>query len=161
MFKLNFDGASKGNPGLAGYGGAIRNSEGNPVGIYWGYIGLNSNNVADLRGLLEGLLMAVRNGWLAMILDGDSQGILQMANKLLNGKPVSKVVNNWKMNNSLEQLRNMLHGTLKSRYIMCREMKTNLWIYWKIMESNRNMSLNVNVGRTTSRKPFEANAKGS
>lgn len=33
LYKLNFDGASKGNLGLAGYGGAIRNQEGKPVGI--------------------------------------------------------------------------------------------------------------------------------
>ena len=46
MFKLNFDGASKGNPGLAGFGGAIRNSEGCMVGLHWGYIKENTNNIA-------------------------------------------------------------------------------------------------------------------
>ena len=39
MFKLNFDGASKGNPGTAGFEGAVRNSKGSMVGMYWGYIG--------------------------------------------------------------------------------------------------------------------------
>lgn len=34
MYKLNFDGASKGNPSRVGYGGAIRNSEGKLVGLY-------------------------------------------------------------------------------------------------------------------------------
>lgn len=32
------------------------------MGIYWGYIGLNSKNVAELRGLLEGLRMEVDHG---------------------------------------------------------------------------------------------------
>ena len=102
MYKLNFDGASKGNPGPTGFGGAIRNSEGNLVGLYWGYMGMNSNNVAELRGLLEGLTMATQKGWLPIILEGDSQVILQMATKLLHGRPVSKVADNWKMTHSLE-----------------------------------------------------------
>ena len=46
MFKMNFDGASKGNPGLVGYGGAIRNVEGRIMKVFWGYIGENTNNIA-------------------------------------------------------------------------------------------------------------------
>jgi len=38
-FKLNFDGASKGNPGKAGYGGIFRNHAGMPLLIYFGNIG--------------------------------------------------------------------------------------------------------------------------
>lgn len=108
MYKINFDRASKGNLGLTGFGGAIRNSEGQLVGLYWGYMGMNSNNVEELRGLLEGLTMATQQGWLPLILEGDSQVILQLANKLLHGKSVSKVADNWKMTNSLEQLRKLL-----------------------------------------------------
>ena len=58
MFKLNFDGASKENPGPTGFGRAIRDSEGNMVGLCWGYIGKNSNNVVELKGLLASLAMA-------------------------------------------------------------------------------------------------------
>jgi len=36
IFKLNFNGASKGNPGNAGYGGIFRNHEGSPLLIYCG-----------------------------------------------------------------------------------------------------------------------------
>lgn len=51
MFKLKFDGASRGNPGPVGFGGAIQDSEGNMVGLCWGYVGENSNNVDELKGL--------------------------------------------------------------------------------------------------------------
>ena len=107
-YKLNFDGASKGNPGLTGYGGANRNSDGKPVGIYWEYIGLNSNNLAELRGLFKVFTMAIWHGWLPLILEGDSQVILQMATKLMQGKLVSKPADNWKMTHSLELLRILL-----------------------------------------------------
>jgi hypothetical protein len=48
--------------------------------------------------------MAIRQGWLPLILEGESQVILQMDTKLLYGKPISKVADNWKINHSLEML---------------------------------------------------------
>ena len=68
MYKLNFDGASKGNPGPAGFGGAIHNSKGMVEGLFWGYLGNNSNNVTELHGLLAGLTMASQHGWFPIIL---------------------------------------------------------------------------------------------
>eukprot|EP00253_Pinus_taeda_P028947 PITA_28947 len=50
-YKLNFDGASKGNPGPAGFGGIIRNHNGTPPQIYFGNIGWDTNNSAELEGL--------------------------------------------------------------------------------------------------------------
>lgn len=44
--KLNFDGASKGNPGEAGFGSVVRNSDGHIMGLQWGYVDINTNNVA-------------------------------------------------------------------------------------------------------------------
>lgn len=57
--------------------------------------------------------MAVQNSWIPLILEGDSQVILQMVTKLFHGKPVSKVTENWKMNYSLEVLRIILHRHLE------------------------------------------------
>ena len=52
------------------------------------------NNMAELKTLLAGINMAVTNGWLLVIIEGDSQIILQMAMNLLHGKLVNKVVDN-------------------------------------------------------------------
>ena len=54
-FKLNFDGATKGNLGPAGFGGAIRNSAGNILSILWGPIGNSTNNMVELEGLINGI----------------------------------------------------------------------------------------------------------
>eukprot|EP00253_Pinus_taeda_P020669 PITA_20669 len=59
-YMLNFDGASKGNPGLTGYGGAVRNHQGQVLKVFYGSIGWNTNNVAELEGLWRGLFMAQR-----------------------------------------------------------------------------------------------------
>ena len=52
------------------------------------------NNIAELKGLLAGLTMMTNNGWLPIILEGDSKLILQMVSKILHGKPAHKVANN-------------------------------------------------------------------
>lgn len=55
FLKLNFDGASRGKPGLAGIGGIIRNHEGKILHIYNKALGKGTNNemefVATERGL--------------------------------------------------------------------------------------------------------------
>lgn len=76
IYKLNIDGAAKGNPGQAGVGGAVQDATGEIQGIYWGYIGENTNNVVKLKALLAGMDMVMTNGWFPIILEGDSQLIL-------------------------------------------------------------------------------------
>jgi ribonuclease HI len=48
---LNFYGASKGNPGLVGFGGAICNERGEIEWIYAGSLGVESNNAVELFAL--------------------------------------------------------------------------------------------------------------
>lgn len=52
--KLNIDEASKGNPGDAGYGGAIRNVEGSIQVIFHSHLGRATNNMVDLMAIEQG-----------------------------------------------------------------------------------------------------------
>jgi ribonuclease HI len=61
FIKLNFDGASKGNPGLVGLGGVFRNEEGKILKAYARKLGFNNNNAAKLLALEEGLGIAKEN----------------------------------------------------------------------------------------------------
>ena len=108
IYRLNFNGAAKGNMGPARIGGAIRNSEGNILGLFRGSIGHTTNNVAEIKALLVGLDMIQTHGWRPTILEGDSQVILQMAEKLLKGKQVHKVADNWRLIHNLDLLQTKL-----------------------------------------------------
>jgi hypothetical protein len=55
---LSFDGASKGNPGEGGVGGAIRNPRGQLMDTYSWNLGIVSNNVAEAYALLKGIQIA-------------------------------------------------------------------------------------------------------
>lgn len=57
-FKLNTDGAAKGNPGPAGAGGIIRNHRGFWVKGFSRKVGLATNIIAELWALRDGLKLA-------------------------------------------------------------------------------------------------------
>ena len=53
LFKLKFDGASKGNPRDVGFRGAIRDYTGTIHNVYWGDLGIDSNNATELSELTK------------------------------------------------------------------------------------------------------------
>jgi len=103
-FKLKFDGASKGNPGPAGYGSVIRNNEGRILGVQWRNIGINTNNITELEGLIMGVQWVIQKGWKPLIIEGDSKLIITMARKIQLGQKATKAGNNWRMEARLENL---------------------------------------------------------
>eukprot|EP00253_Pinus_taeda_P009198 PITA_09198 len=103
-YMLNFDGASKGNPGITGYGGVIRNAQGIPLQVYYGSIGWNTNNAAELEGLWRGLQIAQQQRYIPLIVEGDSQIIINMATKIQQGTDAQKVSRSWRMATRLESL---------------------------------------------------------
>jgi ribonuclease HI len=73
------DGASRGNPGPAGYGAFIR-TDGGQIIEASGYLGTTTNNVAEYSGLLEALEIALSEG--ASDLDVISDSLL-LVNQML------------------------------------------------------------------------------
>ena len=103
---MNFDGASKGNPGPAGYGGIFRNSQGEIEAIFYGSIGWDTNNSAELEGLWQGLNLARLYNFLPIIVEGDSQIVISMANQMLHGTNSAKVATSWRLASRIDALSN-------------------------------------------------------
>jgi ribonuclease HI len=70
---LYIDGASKGNPGAAGIGVLVVSAQGDVVAEIGESIGRTTNNVAEYRALLRGLLEAKTRGASAVLVHTDSQ----------------------------------------------------------------------------------------
>jgi ribonuclease HI len=66
------DGASRGNPGPAGYGVFMRTDDGEIIEIS-GYLGATTNNVAEYSGLLEALSVARSEGATEVEVVSDSE----------------------------------------------------------------------------------------
>eukprot|EP00253_Pinus_taeda_P024317 PITA_24317 len=74
---LFFDGASKGNPGVAGSGGVLLSPGGFPeLRFHWG-LGIETNNRAEALALWQGLSLAINRNILSLSVFGDSRLIIQ------------------------------------------------------------------------------------
>jgi ribonuclease HI len=60
--RLHVDGASRGNPGEAGFGVYVTTLDGAVVAELYGYLGHATNNVAEYQALLHGLRFALDRG---------------------------------------------------------------------------------------------------
>ncbi|GAA0141898.1 hypothetical protein Leryth_019944 [Lithospermum erythrorhizon] len=69
---MEFDGASKGNPGLAGAGAVLRVGDGRVFRLREG-LGIATNNVSEYRGLILGLKYALQKGFKHITVQGDSK----------------------------------------------------------------------------------------
>ena len=77
MYKLQFDGASKSNPGEAAGGAVLFCPEGSILVKRAVYLGIATNNVAEYNGLKVGLEEAVARGIMQLAVEGDSMLVIQ------------------------------------------------------------------------------------
>jgi probable phosphoglycerate mutase len=72
-FTAHCDGGSRGNPGPAGYGAVIEDSTGKIVARLSEFLGLQTNNYAEYKGLLSVLAWAQQNGARRLRVVSDSE----------------------------------------------------------------------------------------
>ena len=108
FIKLNFDGASKGNPGAAGFGVVFRDHQGQILLISAGYLGHSTNNAAELWGMIRGLQLAREHGFLNLIVEGDSLIIINILQRILNGANQDKVTPSWRLSHGIQLLSTLL-----------------------------------------------------
>ncbi|KAK1437812.1 hypothetical protein QVD17_03610 [Tagetes erecta] len=70
---LEFDGASKGNPGQAGAGAVLRTEDGNLICRLREGLGIATNNAAEYRACILGLRFALSKGFTSIRVLGDSK----------------------------------------------------------------------------------------
>ena len=92
--KLNFGGAARGNSGKVGIGIIINNDKGEWIAKKAFSIFPTSNNLAELKALEEGLKICSDLGLSKIVIEGDSQIILNAIRK--------KTTPNWVLNSRLE-----------------------------------------------------------
>ncbi len=73
MIEINIDGAARGNPGPAGYGIVAVEAGGETLAEGYGFIGEQTNNVAEYCALLAALELSHKNGWRELLVRSDSQ----------------------------------------------------------------------------------------
>ncbi|KAK9984436.1 hypothetical protein SO802_033961 [Lithocarpus litseifolius] len=80
-FKVNSDGSSMGNPGLAGGGGLIRNQDGEWVKGYARSIGCATSVAAELWALRDGIRLCISLKLLAVVFELDAKLVVDLLKK--------------------------------------------------------------------------------
>jgi len=100
--RLHTDGGARGNPGPAGIGVVLRDSDGEVIGEIARGIGVQTNNVAEYQALISGLEMALDKGVRQIDVFMDSQLV------------VSQMKGEWKIKNAgLRPLAVKAHGLMR------------------------------------------------
>jgi ribonuclease HI len=80
--RIHVDGASRGNPGEAGFGVPVSAPDGRTVAELYGHLGRATNNVAEYQGLLHALRWALARGAGTVEIFSDSELLVrQMAGR--------------------------------------------------------------------------------
>ncbi|KAL0442005.1 UNVERIFIED_CONTAM: putative ribonuclease H protein [Sesamum radiatum] len=102
-FKLNTDGVSKGNPGVAGAGGIIRNHLGQTVLAFQEHLGLISNTATELKAIYRGVKLCIDSNIRKIWVETDANVALKLISSPSQGP--------WHFQNLLQQIRNLLSQT--------------------------------------------------
>ena len=93
---LNTDGCSKGNPGCSGGGGILRDASGRPILAFSAFFGIRSSLHAEALAMLTGLRMCVKQGFVRVDLQSDSQVLVGIIQRRLQSP--------WQIRTEIEQI---------------------------------------------------------
>ena len=94
LLRIHIDGASRGNPGDAGFGVFVTDGQGVEVASLYGYIGRATNNVAEYEALIQALRYARARGAKRVRIFSDSELVVRQVNGEYKVKhPDMKVLN--------------------------------------------------------------------
>ncbi len=74
---IHIDGASRGNPGEAGFGVFVAAADGTPIAELYGYLGRATNNVAEYQALIHALRFALSRGARVLRVFSDSELVVR------------------------------------------------------------------------------------
>ncbi len=77
ILRMQFDGGSRGNPGLAGCGVTLATPDGKPVYELGDFLGNHTNNYAEYMGLIRGAEAAVKLGAKKLEIRADSELVVR------------------------------------------------------------------------------------
>jgi ribonuclease HI len=77
-----------------------------------GFLGENTNNVVELLSLIRGLQVATHNQYHQVIVEGDSQIIIQLITKILHGEHPRRISPSWRLSGLLEDFGAIVHPNL-------------------------------------------------
>lgn len=119
FLKFNIDGASKGNLGVVGYGGVIRDEQGNIKVIFHSHLGKATNNMAELMALEQCLEILMEINLHNSIIEADSKLIINSVKKICNGIAPERVSKHWRLLQVYQRIQSYLRTLRTLNFFSC------------------------------------------
>ncbi|KAL0283183.1 UNVERIFIED_CONTAM: putative ribonuclease H protein, partial [Sesamum radiatum] len=100
-YKLNMDGASKGNPGISGAGGILQDQLGKVIFAFQEPLGIATNTQAELSAIHRGLQIYVSRGLRKVWIETDATAIIKLISAPQRGA--------WNLQANLQNIRKILN----------------------------------------------------
>jgi ribonuclease HI len=106
---------------------------------YEGKLGVNTNNTAKLHALEEGFRISSTQGISKIIMEGDSQVIINFLNHMQYISPISKISNSWRMESILKEIQQTLHliSVIIHSHIYHSTNKMTDWLENETLETSK------------------------
>jgi len=95
--KYNTDGFSKGNPGIAGFGGVLRDENGCILYIFHCHLGRATSNMTELMTLEQCLEFLKQDNLQNIIIEADSKLFINSVKRIYSGIEPEKVSKHWRL----------------------------------------------------------------
>ncbi|KAL0355683.1 UNVERIFIED_CONTAM: hypothetical protein Sradi_4015200 [Sesamum radiatum] len=119
--KLNLDGASRGNPGVSGARGIIRDRFGQVILAYYKPLDFSTNMMVELQCLFRGLQLCLERGLFHVWIEVDAMHVVQLISKQSKGA--------WHLQTLLNRIRkhlSLLEGKLT--HIFRKEIRMQIFL---------------------------------
>lgn len=123
--KCNIDGASKGNPGIAVYGGVIRDEDGYTKTIFHSHLGKATNNMAELMALEKCLEILRDSSRHNIMIEVDSEYIIRSVKKICNGS-------DWRLLQVYQHIQSHLRTMRTFSLFMFAKQPIGWRIFWQM-----------------------------
>ena len=88
---------------------------------------MDTNNSTELEGMIQGIQIIIKNGWMSEIVEGDSSILIQMVKQLANDNSTDKVSTSWRLARRLDELRTMVMMHLVLSFIHIRREENKVF----------------------------------
>jgi len=124
--KFNIDGASKGSPKVAGYGGVITDEQGYIKIIFHSHLEKATNNMVELMALEQSLEILIESNLHNTIIEDDSKLIINSVKKICNGTTPERVSKHWRLLQVYQRIQSHLRALRTLNFFHVRRTTNRL-----------------------------------
>lgn len=111
---------------MVGFGGVLKDETGSIISLFYCHLGKATNNMAELMALEQCLEFLKQDNNQNVIIEADSELVINVAKKIDHGIGLEKVSKHWRLIRVLQKIQDHLQGLRTLTFIHVRRKSNKL-----------------------------------